>query len=64
MVPCTGRDLSAEEDARLRTMARSIVVGRARRSPERLFDETAPFLHRVADDLPPDDKKRMLERLQ
>jgi CheY-like chemotaxis protein len=42
-------------------MARSIVVKGAA-SPERLFDETALFLHQVADDLP-EDKKRMLERL-
>jgi HAMP domain-containing protein/CheY-like chemotaxis protein/signal transduction histidine kinase len=61
VVVFTGRELSAEEDARLHTMARSIVVKGAS-SPERLFDETALFLHQVAADLPP-DKQRMLERL-
>src|SRR5262249_38968403 len=61
VVVFTGRDLTPDEDARLHTMARSIVVKGAA-SPERLFDETALFLHQVADDLP-DDKKRMLERL-
>ena len=61
VVVFTGRDLSPEEDARLHTMARSIVVKGAA-SPERLYDETALFLHQVADDLP-EDKKRMLERL-
>jgi len=61
VVVFTGRDLTPEEDARLRTMARSIVVKGAA-SPERLYDETALFLHQVADDLP-EDKKRMLERL-
>src|SRR5581483_6599282 len=61
VVVFTGRELSAEEDARLHTMARSIVVKGAA-SPERLFDETALFLHQVAADLPP-DKQRMLERL-
>src|SRR5260370_1182644 len=61
VVVFTGRDLSPEEDTRLHTMARSIVVKGAA-SPERLFDETALFLHQVADDLP-EDKKRMLERL-
>ena len=61
VVVFTGRDLTPEEDARLHTMARSIVVKGAA-SPERLFDETALFLHQVADDLP-DEKKRMLERL-
>ena len=51
VVVFTGRDLSPEEDAKLHTMARSIVVKGAA-SPERLFDETALFLHQVADDLP------------
>jgi len=44
VVVFTGRELSPEEDARLHTMARSIVVKGAA-SPERLFDETALFLH-------------------
>jgi CheY-like chemotaxis protein len=57
----TGRELSAEEDARLHTMARSIVV-KGVESPERLLDETALFLHRVVTDLPA-EKQRMLERL-
>jgi CheY-like chemotaxis protein len=57
----TGRELSAEEDAQLHTMARSIVV-KGVESPERLLDETALFLHRVVTDLP-GEKQRMLERL-
>ena len=42
----TGRELSAEEDAQLHTMARSIVV-KGVELPERLLDETSLFLHRV-----------------
>jgi len=61
VVVFTGRDLSPDEDARLHTMARSIVVKGAA-SPERLFDETALFLHQVAADLP-NDKQKLLERL-
>jgi CheY-like chemotaxis protein len=61
VVVFTGRELSAEEDAQLHTMARSIVV-KGVESPERLLDETALFLHRVITDLP-DDRQRMLERL-
>ena len=61
VVVFTGRELSAEEDAQLHTMARSVVV-KGVESPERLLDETALFLHRVVADLPP-DKQRMLERL-
>jgi CheY-like chemotaxis protein/signal transduction histidine kinase len=61
VVVFTGRELSPEEDARLHTMARSIVV-KGVESPERLLDETSLFLHRVVTDLPP-EKQRMLERL-
>jgi HAMP domain-containing protein/CheY-like chemotaxis protein/signal transduction histidine kinase len=61
VVVFTGRELTAEEDAQLHTMARSIVV-KGVESPERLLDETALFLHRVITDLP-SEKQRMLERL-
>ena len=61
VVVFTGRELSAEEDAQLHTMARSIVV-KGVESPERLLDETALFLHRIVTDLPV-EKQRMLERL-
>ncbi len=61
VVVFTGKDLSPEEDARLRMLARSVVV-KGVESPERLLDETALFLHRVVTDLPP-AKQRMLERL-
>ncbi|MGH9407103.1 MAG: response regulator [Terriglobia bacterium] len=61
IVVYTGKELSPEEDARLHTIARSIVV-KGVESPERLLDETALFLHRVVADLPP-DKQRMIERL-
>jgi HAMP domain-containing protein/CheY-like chemotaxis protein/predicted transcriptional regulator len=61
VVVFTGQELSAEEDAQLHTMARSIVV-KGVESPERLFDETSLFLHRVITELP-QEKQRMLERL-
>ena len=61
VVVFTGRQLTAEEDARLHTMARSIVV-KGVESPERLLDETALFLHRVVTELPV-GKQKMLERL-
>jgi CheY-like chemotaxis protein/HAMP domain-containing protein/signal transduction histidine kinase len=61
VVVFTGRELSAEEDAQLHTMARSIVV-KGVESPERLLDETSLFLHRVTTELPA-EKQRMLERL-
>ncbi len=61
VVVFTGKDLSAEEQARLKAMAKSIVLKDVQ-SPERLLDETALFLHRVVTDLPA-DKQSMLERL-
>jgi HAMP domain-containing protein/CheY-like chemotaxis protein/signal transduction histidine kinase len=61
VVVFTGRELSADEDAKLRTMARSVVV-KGVESPERLLDETSLFLHRVVADLAP-AKQAMLKRL-
>ena len=61
IVVFTGRELTAEEEAELRRKAKSIVV-KGVRSPERLLDETALFLHRVVRKLPP-AKQRMLENL-
>jgi CheY-like chemotaxis protein len=61
VVVFTGKELSPEEDARLRTLARSVIVKDVE-SPERLLDETALFLHRVVTDLPR-EKQNMLDRL-
>src|SRR5262249_8670930 len=61
VVVFTGKELSLEEDTRLKSLARSVVV-KGVESPERLLDETSLFLHRVVADLKP-DKQRLLERL-
>jgi CheY-like chemotaxis protein len=61
VVVFTGKELAGEEEARLRTVAKSIVLKDVQ-SPERLLDETALFLHRVIGDLP-EEKRRMIERL-
>ncbi|MDB5650704.1 MAG: hybrid sensor histidine kinase/response regulator [Hyphomicrobiales bacterium] len=61
VVVFTGRVLTTEEDLRLHSMARSVIV-KGVESPERLLDETALFLHRVVSNLP-ETKQRMLERL-
>jgi len=61
VVVFTGKELSPEEDARLHTLARSVVV-KGVESPERLLDETALFLHRVVGNLPA-EKQKMLDRL-
>jgi CheY-like chemotaxis protein/signal transduction histidine kinase/HAMP domain-containing protein len=61
VVVFTGKELSPEEDARLHSLARSVVV-KGVESPERLLDETALFLHRVVADLPA-EKQKLLDRL-
>ncbi|HEY8359236.1 MAG TPA: HAMP domain-containing protein, partial [Ramlibacter sp.] len=61
VVVFTGKDLTDDEQARLNTMAKSIVLKDVR-SPERLLDETALFLHRVVTQLPP-ARQAMLEKL-
>ncbi|HEY1172203.1 MAG TPA: HAMP domain-containing protein [Verrucomicrobiae bacterium] len=61
VVVFTGKDLTREEERQLKTMAKSIVLKDVQ-SPERLFDETALFLHRVVMSLP-EGKRKMLDRL-
>jgi CheY-like chemotaxis protein len=61
VVVFTGKELTADEEARLRSVAKSVVLKDVQ-SPERLFDETALFLHRVVSELP-EAKRAMLERL-
>ncbi len=61
IVVFTGRELTDDEETELRKVAKSIVL-KGVRSPERLLDETALFLHRVIADLP-EAKQRMIEAL-
>jgi len=61
VVVFTGKELSTDEESRLKGVAKSIVLKDVQ-SPERLFDETALFLHRVVAMLP-EPKRQMLERL-
>jgi HAMP domain-containing protein/CheY-like chemotaxis protein len=61
VVVFTGKELGEEEEKQLRSIAKSIVLKDVQ-SPERLFDETALFLHRVVADLP-ESKRNLLARL-
>jgi CheY-like chemotaxis protein/signal transduction histidine kinase/HAMP domain-containing protein len=61
VVVFTGKELNPDEQKKLKTMAKSIVLKDVQ-SPERLLDETALFLHRVVTDLPV-EKQNILERL-
>jgi CheY-like chemotaxis protein/signal transduction histidine kinase len=61
IVVFTGKELSPQEEQELKSVAKSVVLKDVQ-SPERLFDETALFLHRAVADLP-EAKQQMLERL-
>ena len=61
MVVYTGKELEPDEEERLKALSSSVVLKDVR-SPERLFDETALFLHRVISDLPA-PKQQLLDKL-
>jgi len=61
IVVFTGKELTPEDEGRLKALSSSVVL-RDVRSPERLFDETALFLHRVIRDLP-ENKRKLLDNL-
>jgi signal transduction histidine kinase/CheY-like chemotaxis protein len=58
----TGRDLSADEELRLRKYSKSIIVKGAR-SPERLLDEVTLFLHQVVSELPEPQQQLIVKSL-
>ena len=57
----TGKELTRAEETELKRIAETIIVKDVR-SPERLLNETALFLHRVQANLP-QTKRQMLEKL-
>jgi HAMP domain-containing protein/CheY-like chemotaxis protein/signal transduction histidine kinase len=57
----TARELNRAEDTQLRRLAETIIIKDVR-SPERLLDETALFLHRVQANMPA-PKREILEQL-
>jgi hypothetical protein len=58
----TGKELTAQEERELRRISDTIILKDVR-SPERLLDETALFLHRVQANLP-EMQRQMVERSQ
>ncbi len=58
----TGKELTPQEERELRRISDTIIIKDVR-SPERLLDETALFLHRVQANLPA-LQRQMLERSQ
>ena len=57
----TGKELTRSQETELKRLADTIIIKDVR-SPERLLDETALFLHRVQANLP-QPKQQMLEQL-
>ena len=56
----TGKNLSLEEEAKLRKYAESIII-KGVKSEERLLDETSLFLHRMVNKFPEQKKKMILD---
>jgi signal transduction histidine kinase/DNA-binding response OmpR family regulator/CHASE3 domain sensor protein len=56
----TGRELSADDERRLRRYSKSIIIKGAK-SPERLLDEVSLFLHQVVSALP-DEQQKMIRK--
>ncbi|MBP2310596.1 response regulator, partial [Azospirillum melinis] len=56
-------DIAAEDEARLRRLAETVVLKSAR-SPAGLLDETALFLHRAVDRLPDEKRRSILDLRQ
>src|SRR5262249_31676229 len=61
IVVYTGKDISRDEERELKRLAQTIILKDVR-SPERLLDETALFLHRNAAAMP-EGKRQIIERL-
>ena len=57
----TGKELNPEEESRLNRLAQSVIFKDVR-SPERLFDQTALWLHRDTSKLP-EQKRKIMETL-
>ncbi len=56
----TGRELSQDDEQRLRRYSKSIIIKGAK-SPERLLDEVSLFLHQVISELP-DEQQKMIRK--
>jgi CheY-like chemotaxis protein len=63
VVVYTGMEISKEDEARLAKLAETVIVKGAE-SPDRLFDETALFLHRTLEALPEAKRRRLLVHFQ
>ncbi|MDE1895924.1 MAG: response regulator [Rhodospirillales bacterium] len=58
----TGRELTADDELKLRRYSKSIIIKGAK-SPERLLDEVTLFLHQVVSELPAERQKMIRKAL-
>jgi CheY-like chemotaxis protein len=61
IVVYSAKDFTSDEETQLRVLSEMLIVKDVR-TPERLFDETALFLHRAEARLP-EEKRKLLERI-
>ena len=61
IVVYSSKDFTADEETQLRALSETVIVKDVR-SPERLLDETALFLHRSEAKLP-EEKRKLLEKI-
>ncbi|MFL5318996.1 MAG: response regulator, partial [Myxococcaceae bacterium] len=53
VVVYTGRELTSKEEQRLKKYAGTVILKNGIQSPDRLLNDTALFLHRIVEKLPP-----------
>jgi CheY-like chemotaxis protein len=62
VVVYTGKELARKEEGRLKKYAESVILKSGVASPEKLLSDTALFLHRVEEKLPPKAKELLRAR--
>ncbi len=62
VVVYTGKELARKEEGRLKKYAESVILKSGAASPEKLLSDTALFLHRVEEKLPPKSKELLRAR--
>ncbi|HEY6907885.1 MAG TPA: response regulator, partial [Myxococcales bacterium] len=62
VVVYTGKELARKEESRLKKYAESVILKSGAASPEKLLSDTALFLHRVEEKLPPKAKEMLRAR--
>ncbi|HET9753341.1 MAG TPA: response regulator, partial [Myxococcales bacterium] len=62
VVVYTGKELAKKEEGRLKKYAESVILKSGANSPEKLLSDTALFLHRVEEKLPPQAKELLRSR--